>query len=130
MPVRAVVGANWGDEGKGKVTDYLASRADVVVRFQGGRNAGHTIVHDGGKFVLHLLPLSAFTGQGQVDLSRFTAFERIIRPMGGARGLDWHVNLDGFVAFEVPEGQGSGKYTQVFRSGAVEATDVLGTRDE
>ena len=43
--------------------------------------------------------------------------------------MDWHVNLDGFVAFEVPEGQGSGKYTQVFRSGAVEATDVLGPRD-
>ncbi len=49
--------------------------------------------------------------------------------MGGARVLEWHVNLDGFVAFEVPEGQASGKYTQVFRSGAVEATDFLGPRD-
>ena len=48
--VRAVVGANWGDEGKGKITDMLADSADVVVRFQGGANAGHTIVNAYGKF--------------------------------------------------------------------------------
>jgi adenylosuccinate synthase len=60
MPVLAVVGANWGDEGKGKMTDALAAEAEVVVRFQGGRNAGHTVIHDGGKFVLHLLPCGVF----------------------------------------------------------------------
>ena len=50
--VTAVVGANWGDEGKGKITDMLAEKADIIVRFQGGANAGHTIVNDYGKFVL------------------------------------------------------------------------------
>ena len=54
--VRAIVGANWGDEGKGKITDMFASKADVVIRFQGGANAGHTIINDYGKFALHLLP--------------------------------------------------------------------------
>ncbi len=58
--VTAVVGANWGDEGKGKVTDLLASSADVVVRFQGGNNAGHTIINEYGKFVLHMLPSGVF----------------------------------------------------------------------
>ncbi|MCS7462268.1 adenylosuccinate synthase [Paenibacillus doosanensis] len=58
--VTAVVGANWGDEGKGKVTDLLAAQADVVVRFQGGNNAGHTIINDYGKFVLHMLPSGVF----------------------------------------------------------------------
>ena len=51
--VKAVVGANWGDEGKGKITDMLAKQADIIVRFQGGANAGHTIVNDYGKFALH-----------------------------------------------------------------------------
>ncbi len=60
MPVTAVVGANWGDEGKGKTTDYFAQNADIVVRFQGGSNAGHTIINDFGKFVLHLLPSGVF----------------------------------------------------------------------
>lgn len=60
MPVTAIVGANWGDEGKGKITDFLAARADVVVRFQGGNNAGHTIINDFGKSVLHLLPAGVF----------------------------------------------------------------------
>lgn len=58
--VKAVVGACWGDEGKGKITDMLASDADIVVRFQGGANAGHTIVNDYGKFALHLLPSGSF----------------------------------------------------------------------
>lgn len=58
--VTAVVGANWGDEGKGKITDTLADQADVVVRFQGGANAGHTIVNEYGKFALHTLPSGAF----------------------------------------------------------------------
>jgi adenylosuccinate synthase len=58
--VKAVVGANWGDEGKGKITDTLAAKADIVVRFQGGANAGHTIVNDYGKFALHTLPSGVF----------------------------------------------------------------------
>lgn len=61
--VTAVVGANWGDEGKGKITDLLASSADVVVRFQGGNNAGHTIINEYGKFVLHMLPSGVFHQQ-------------------------------------------------------------------
>ena len=58
--VTAVVGANWGDEGKGKITDMLADEADIVIRFQGGANAGHTIVNNYGKFALHLLPSGVF----------------------------------------------------------------------
>lgn len=58
--VRAIVGANWGDEGKGKITDMLAKDADIVIRFQGGANAGHTIINDYGKFALHLLPSGSF----------------------------------------------------------------------
>ena len=60
--VKAVVGANWGDEGKGKITDMLAEGADIIVRFQGGANAGHTIVNDYGKFALHTLPSGVFYG--------------------------------------------------------------------
>ena len=60
--VKAVVGANWGDEGKGKITDMLAREADIVIRFQGGANAGHTIVNDYGKFALHTLPSGVFYG--------------------------------------------------------------------
>ena len=58
--VRAIVGANWGDEGKGKITDMLAAKADIIVRFQGGSNAGHTIINNYGKFALHLLPSGVF----------------------------------------------------------------------
>lgn len=58
--VKAVVGANWGDEGKGKITDMLAREADIVIRFQGGANAGHTIVNNYGKFALHTLPSGVF----------------------------------------------------------------------
>ena len=58
--VKAIVGAQWGDEGKGKATDLLAARADIVVRFQGGANAGHTIINDYGKFALHMLPSGVF----------------------------------------------------------------------
>ena len=60
--VKAIVGANWGDEGKGKITDMLAEKADIIVRFQGGANAGHTIVNDYGKFALHTLPSGVFYG--------------------------------------------------------------------
>ena len=58
--VKAIVGANWGDEGKGKITDMLAEESDIVVRFQGGSNAGHTIINDYGKFALHILPSGVF----------------------------------------------------------------------
>jgi len=58
--VRAIVGANWGDEGKGKLTDMLAETSDIIVRFQGGSNAGHTIINNYGKFALHLLPSGVF----------------------------------------------------------------------
>ena len=58
--VTAIVGANWGDEGKGKITDMLSEKADIVVRFQGGSNAGHTIINEYGKFALHLLPSGVF----------------------------------------------------------------------
>ncbi len=58
--VRAIVGANWGDEGKGKITDMLGKESDIIVRFQGGSNAGHTIINQYGKFALHLLPSGVF----------------------------------------------------------------------
>lgn len=60
--VRAIVGANWGDEGKGKITDMLGKESDIIVRFQGGSNAGHTIINQYGKFALHLLPSGVFYG--------------------------------------------------------------------
>jgi adenylosuccinate synthase len=66
MPVTAVIGTQWGDEGKGKVVDYLAERAKYVVRFQGGNNAGHTIVVDGQTYKLHLLPSGVVSGKAGV----------------------------------------------------------------
>ncbi|MGZ5313306.1 MAG: adenylosuccinate synthetase, partial [Solirubrobacterales bacterium] len=56
MPGHVIVGAQWGDEGKGKITDLLAERADLVIRFQGGNNAGHTIVRSDQEFKFHLIP--------------------------------------------------------------------------
>ena len=77
--VRAIVGANWGDEGKGKITDVLAKDADVVIRFQGGSNAGHTIINEYGRFAMHQLPSGVFyhhttniIGNGvALDLNKF-----------------------------------------------------------
>ncbi|MBN1295642.1 adenylosuccinate synthetase, partial [bacterium] len=60
MPVQVVVGAQWGDEGKGKIVDYLAGRSRMVIRFQGGPNAGHTIVNELGEFKLHSVPSGIF----------------------------------------------------------------------
>ena len=79
--VKAIVGANWGDEGKGKITDLLAEQSDVVIRFQGGANAGHTIICDYGKFALHQLPSGVFyphvtniIGNGvALDVGKFVA---------------------------------------------------------
>src|ERR1700724_4109444 len=63
MKTVAVVGSQWGDEGKGKIVDLLAANADVVVRFQGGNNAAHTLVINGEKFILRLVPSGALNGQ-------------------------------------------------------------------
>jgi adenylosuccinate synthase len=63
MAVTVVVGAQWGDEGKGRVVDYLSARADLVIRFQGGDNAGHTVVNEHGRFALHLVPCGIFYSQ-------------------------------------------------------------------
>jgi adenylosuccinate synthase len=71
--VRAIVGANWGDEGKGKITDMCAENADVVVRFQGGSNAGHTIINEYGKFALHQLPSGVFRKGATNIISNGTA---------------------------------------------------------
>lgn len=79
--VKAIVGANWGDEGKGKITDYFAESSDVVIRFQGGANAGHTIINNYGRFALHTLPSGVFNqkvinvvGNGvALDIRRFCA---------------------------------------------------------
>lgn len=67
MSVKAIVGAQWGDEGKGRVIDYLAQQADLVIRFQGGDNAGHTVVNEQGTFKLHLIPSGIFN-PGTVNL--------------------------------------------------------------
>ncbi len=73
--VKAVVGANWGDEGKGKITDTLADSADVVIRFQGGANAGHTIVNEYGKFALHLMPSGVFHQKTMNIIGNGVAFD-------------------------------------------------------
>ena len=63
MPVIAIIGAQWGDEGKGKIVDLLAEQADMVVRFSGGDNAGHTVVNQLGEFKLHLIPSGIFSAK-------------------------------------------------------------------
>ncbi|MCX5994107.1 MAG: adenylosuccinate synthetase, partial [Chloroflexi bacterium] len=60
MSVVAVIGAQWGDEGKGKIVDLLAEKADAVIRFSGGDNAGHTVINPGGEFKLHIVPSGIF----------------------------------------------------------------------
>ena len=60
MAVTAVLGAQWGDEGKGKIVDFLAKDVDIVARFSGGNNAGHTVINDDGEFKLHLIPAAIF----------------------------------------------------------------------
>lgn len=68
MSTVVVVGTQWGDEGKGKITDYLAEKAEVVARYQGGNNAGHTIVFNGTRYKLHLIPSGIFTKKKSVYL--------------------------------------------------------------
>lgn len=92
LMVKAIVGGNWGDEGKGKMTDLLASEADIVVRFQGGANAGHTIINDYGKFALHLLPSGVFR-------------KGVINVLAQGVALDlpaFFHELDNLIASEVP----------------------------
>lgn len=72
--VKAIVGGNWGDEGKGKITDLLAGQSDIVVRYQGGANAGHTIINQFGKFALHLLPSGVFRNEVINIISQGVAF--------------------------------------------------------
>ena len=81
--VKAIVGANWGDEGKGKITDLLAQNSDVVIRFQGGANAGHTIVNEYGKFALHQLPSGVFNGNVTNIIGNGVAFsvENFVKEM-------------------------------------------------
>ena len=93
--VRAIVGANWGDEGKGKITDMFAKQADIVIRFQGGANAGHTIINEHGRFALHLLPsgvcyahTTCIIGNGvALDIEKFCRELADVR----AAGLDPHL---------------------------------------
>jgi adenylosuccinate synthase len=70
MPAIAVIGGQWGDEGKGKVVDLVAEQADVVVRFSGGDNAGHTVINRFGKFALHLIPSGIFSSIRKYSLKK------------------------------------------------------------
>lgn len=114
MPANIVVGTQWGDEGKGKIIDIIASRADVVVRSQGGNNAGHTVVNDGQTYKLHLIPsgilyknTACLIGAGVVldpkdflseidDLSsRGISFDNLKIDPRAHVVMPWHVTLDG-----------------------------------
>ena len=90
--VKAIVGANWGDEGKGKITDCLAKESDIVIRFQGGSNAGHTIINDYGKFALHQLPSGVFYDHTTNIIGNGVAFsvDNFIKEMANlkANGVD------------------------------------------
>ena len=113
MPVTAIVGAQWGDEGKGKITDLLAQEADLVIRYQGGNNAGHTVVNELGTFKLHLVPSGIFNpnamcvlGTGTViDLGFLVQEIRSLEQRGVSTAnlrisdrahllMPWHVALD------------------------------------
>lgn len=90
--VKAIVGANWGDEGKGKITDVMAAESDVVIRFQGGSNAGHTIINDYGRFALHQLPSGVFYNHTTNIIGNGVALnvENFISELGALRdkGID------------------------------------------
>ncbi|MEJ5198269.1 MAG: adenylosuccinate synthetase, partial [Anaerolineae bacterium] len=83
MSVTAIVGAQWGDEGKGRIVDYLAQHADMVIRFQGGDNAGHTVINEYGVFRLHLVPSGIFNPATQCIVGPGTVVnpETLIREM-------------------------------------------------
>jgi len=84
MPVTAVVGAQWGDEGKGRMVDFLAQEADLVIRFQGGDNAGHTVVNEHGRFALHIVPSGIFNRGTQCVIGAGT----VVSPAGLLKELD------------------------------------------
>lgn len=75
MPVSLVVGAQWGDEGKGKIIDYLSSKVDYVVRFHGGNNAGHTVINNLGKFAMHLIPSGIFNSKTTAIIANGTVLD-------------------------------------------------------
>ncbi|MCL2754066.1 MAG: adenylosuccinate synthetase, partial [Defluviitaleaceae bacterium] len=106
--VRAIVGANWGDEGKGKITDILAADADIVVRFQGGSNAGHTILNEYGKFALHQLPSGIFNENTVNIIGNGCALnleyleKEIAKVMEGAPELKFNLMLDSRVPLVLP----------------------------
>ena len=106
--VKAIVGANWGDEGKGKITDLLAEQSDIVVRFQGGANAGHTIINDYGRFALHTLPSGVF-------------YRHITNVIGNGVALDIHKLAEELTA----PGAGRGPRPQPDRVGAGPAPAAL-----
>ena len=85
--VNAVVGLQWGDEGKGRIVDYLAKDADIVIRFQGGDNAGHTVINDKGKFGLHIIPSGVFNPETMNIVSAGTAvnFDRMHEELEGIK---------------------------------------------
>ena len=86
--VKAIVGANWGDEGKGKITDMLSQEADIIVRFQGGSNAGHTIKNNYGKFALHMLPSGVFYNHTTSILGNGVALNIPIHVQGDQVDID------------------------------------------
>ena len=104
--VTAIVGANWGDEGKGKITDLLASESDIVIRFQGGANAGHTIINDHGRFALHLMPSGVcydnivnIIGNGvALDIRKFVNEYNSLKE----QGLNPHLLVSDRVQVEMP----------------------------
>ena len=104
--VKAIVGANWGDEGKGKITDCLAREADIVIRFQGGSNAGHTIINNYGKFPLHQLPSGVFYNHTVNIIGNGVAFsvENFIKEMANlkANGVEPKVLVSDRVQIVMP----------------------------
>jgi adenylosuccinate synthase len=72
MPVTSIIGAQWGDEGKGKIIDHLAATSDFVIRYHGGNNAGHTVINEFGKFALHLVPSGIFSPKAKAVISNGT----------------------------------------------------------
>ena len=143
--VKAIVGANWGDEGKGKITDMLAESSDVVIRFQGGANAGHTIINDRGRFALHTLPSGAFyphvtniIGNGvALDCENLWNEMQDVMSQGvpitpenlkisdrASLLLPWHRELDGLDAIRLSGTEAQGWYVEEARA-AMEAGEIL-----
>ena len=81
MPAYAVIGGQWGDEGKGKIIDYLARKASIVARYSGGNNAGHTVINDQGKFAFHLVPCGI-------------AWENVMNVIGNGVVVDPNILID------------------------------------